>query len=78
MPPIPAHKMSWQGTPVMVDVHGQQQPRMRVHSHANEYVGALRAKVAARMQGATPQRVRLFQGGAGAVGKRAGPGAGVC
>jgi hypothetical protein len=63
MPPIPAHKMSWQGTPVMVDIHGQQQPRMRLQSHTNEYMGMLRSKVAARMQGATPKRVRLFKAG---------------
>lgn len=64
MPPIPAHKLSWQGSPVMVDVHGQQQPRMRVASHSNEYIGSLRSKVARLIQGCTSaKRVRLFHAG---------------
>lgn len=63
MPPVPSHQLSWQGSPVMVDVHGQQQPRMRVSSHTNEYVGALRAKVARLLGGASPKRVRLFHAG---------------
>ncbi|KAI8477153.1 MAG: hypothetical protein J3K34DRAFT_455469 [Monoraphidium minutum] len=64
MPPVPAHRLSWQGSPVMVDVHGQQQPRMRLASHTNEYVGSLRAKVARALLGGAPvKRVRMFQGG---------------
>jgi len=65
MPPLPAHRHSWQGTPILIDIHGQQQPRMRVQSHTNEYMGSLRARVASFMQGAAPQRVRLFQSGTG-------------
>lgn len=77
MPPVPAHRLSWQGSPVMVDIHGQQQPRMRVSSHTNEYVGSLRSKIARLCQGASPKRVRLFHSGArgGAPAQRCPPAA---
>lgn len=63
MPPVSAHNLAWQGSPVMIDVHAPSQPRLRVASHTNEYVGALRAKVARLMGGACPKRVRLLHAG---------------
>jgi hypothetical protein len=63
MPPVPAHRLSWLGSPVMVDVHGPQQPRMRVASHTNEYVGALRTTVARLLGGVPPSRVRMLHAG---------------
>ena len=79
MPPVPSHQLSWQGSPVMVDFHGQQQPRMRVASHTNEYVGSLRAKEAPLL-GASAKRVRMLyagerRGAAGAAQLRHAPNA---
>lgn len=62
MPPVPAHHVSWHGTPVVVDVQGTGSGRIRVASHTNEYMGMLRCRVAKQL-GCPSKQVRLFYGG---------------
>lgn len=63
LPPVPEHSASWRGSALMLEVHSAQQPRMRLQSHANEYIGWVRARVAVKVSALSPQRVRLFHAG---------------
>jgi protein-disulfide isomerase-like protein with CxxC motif len=67
MPATPVHAAAFQGAGLKLEVTWQggkpSGSRARLHAHANEYVGALRRRVAAKM-GAQPAHVRLLSNGA--------------
>ncbi|WIA22029.1 hypothetical protein OEZ85_004379 [Tetradesmus obliquus] len=59
MPPVPAHRLAWRGTPWALDVSRDGASRLRLASHSNEYVGLLRQRMA-RQVGCSMQHVRMF------------------
>lgn len=62
MPPVPAHVLSWQGNPVVVDValpQGYAAQRTKLACHSNQYIGLVRFEVA-RLLGCAPNKVRMF------------------
>ena len=62
MAPMPAHSLSWRGSPVTFDLQFQGQGRMREVCHTNEYVGMLRIRVGQQL-GVSPRSIRLFLAG---------------
>jgi hypothetical protein len=59
MPPVPAHRLAWRGTPWVLDIQRDGASRLRLSSHSNEYVGLLRVRLAKQM-GCSLAHVRMF------------------
>lgn len=59
MPPVPEHRHSWRGTPLVLDIQREGASRMRLTSHSNEYVGLLRERLA-RQLGCSSKNVRML------------------
>jgi hypothetical protein len=59
MPPVPAHRLAWRGTPWVLDIQRDGASRLRLTSHSNEYVGLLRERLAQQI-GCSIQNVRMF------------------
>ena len=65
MPPLPAHRASFRGNTVQLEVQQQGSPaggRFKIHCHANEYVGLIRRRLAG-MLGVEVQRLRMLYAG---------------
>jgi hypothetical protein len=59
MPPVPAHRLAWRGTPWGLDIQRDGASRLRLASHSNEYVGLLRERLAKQI-GCSMANVRMF------------------
>ncbi|KAF6260179.1 hypothetical protein COO60DRAFT_1700419 [Scenedesmus sp. NREL 46B-D3] len=59
MPPVPAHRLAWRGTPWVLDIQRDGASRLRLASHSNEYVGLLRERLAQQI-GCSMRNVRMF------------------
>jgi hypothetical protein len=59
MPPVPAHRLAWRGTPWLLEIQRDGASRLRLTSHSNEYVGLLRERLAQQI-GCGLAHVRMF------------------